>query len=831
MSTQNKTPDDEAYDNLIQELGLDIDLDEPIGDAAATGESDEMDLSEDELFRIEDREVGRQPAVEPEFEDTGVELSAELVAELRSVIMGSSADAPVQPEATEAKADVFAVDGVAAPLATEPPPLAEDAFTYDAPDEADGLVGEADEEAESWLDESTTVEDNESAFDDLIAQLTSGDDADLPSDEQAPSDDSLLEGASEFLHPTAQAAEEAEKFEPPEWGNEDDATDDPFAMDDPFGAAEPNEVEPIGEVESDIDYDDDEPSSEDEGGEEGFDLGFDAGVILREVLEERRAAEEEPKFDMSELIEDADEGQDDEVEDEIETASLTSDANGSLADVLGRALEDALASADDAPQEAHDYTEPDHQFEDDQPPSSPFSDAALEDDFSVLDAIEERPLSDFDDLAVEPAKPSVEAEPPPMPPAEADEDVVYSFSMAGDDAGDRLVPRISLHAFCQTAPVTQLMMAVQNDRRMANVSMEVHQGGSAAAFDYYADRSTPHLLIVETTGSPARILAELDQLAERCDENVKVIVVGAANDIRLYRELMHRGVSEYIVPPMETVQLIRSVANLFVDPEQPFMGKSIAVTGVKGGVGASTIAHNLAWVMSHRMESNTTLVDLDLNFGTTGLDFNEESQQTIADAILSPDRFDEAVLERLLTRATDNLSLFTAPATLDRTYDLDVETLDHVMGLVRQSVPFVVMDLPHIWADWFKSAVVGADEIVVVAQPELASLRNGKNLIDFLKAARPNDAPPRLVINNVGVPRRPEIPVKDFAAALDVEPDLVLPFDPQLFGTAANNGQMINEVSPESKCAQGMDYLAALLTGREPPRERQASILNKFFKR
>jgi len=161
---------------------------------------------------------------------------------------------------------------------------------------------------------------------------------------------------------------------------------------------------------------------------------------------------------------------------------------------------------------------------------------------------------------------------------------------------------------------------------------------------------------------------------------------------------------------------------------------------------------------------------------------------------------------------------------------LDAETYSTVLNTVRSSVPYVVLDLPHVWSDWYKETVLSADEIIIVAEPDLASLRNGKNLADFLKTARPNDEKPRLVINKVGVPKRPEIPVKDFAQAIELEPDLVMPFDPQLFGTAANNGQMISDVAEDSKCSQGIDYLASLMSGREVKVERP-SLLNKLFKK
>jgi pilus assembly protein CpaE len=433
-------------------------------------------------------------------------------------------------------------------------------------------------------------------------------------------------------------------------------------------------------------------------------------------------------------------------------------------------------------------------------------------------------------------RPDVVSEIAPPPPVMEEEEAElatdasaldYGFTSTSS-GGDRLIPRIAIHAFCTKTPLLGVMRQLTRDRRMKNVTMDVFEGGVKAAIQHYASETTPNLLLLEGAGDPMRLLQELDALAEYCDENIRVVIIGETNDIRLYRELMRRGVSEYLVAPVDPVQLIRAISGLFTDPDAPFMGKTLAVTGVLGGVGSSSIAHNLAWALSERIKVNATLVDLDLNFGTTGLDFNQDPAATIADALMSPERFDEAVMGRLITRATDRLSLFAAPATLDRTYDLDPDTYSHVLELVRTSVPFVVLDMPHIWSDWFKSTIVGADEVVVVAQPDLASLRNGKNLIDFLKAARPNDAPPKLILNMAGVPKRPEIPAKDFGQAMGLQPTLVLPFEPQVFGTAANNGQMIFDVAGESKCAQAIDQLATMLTGKEL-QTTKPSLLKKIL--
>jgi pilus assembly protein CpaE len=184
----------------------------------------------------------------------------------------------------------------------------------------------------------------------------------------------------------------------------------------------------------------------------------------------------------------------------------------------------------------------------------------------------------------------------------------------------------------------------------------------------------------------------------------------------------------------------------------------------------------------------------------------------------------------LLVKRGDHLSIFATSAAIDREYDAPVDAFESVLDAVRQSTPCVIVDIPHVWTPWVKATLIGADDIVIVATPDLASLRNAKNLVEILRANRPNDTPPRLVINQVGVAKRPEIPAKDFAETIGLEPALVLPFDPQIFGNAANNGQMINELSPKSPIAGGVRRLAELVTGRVPQPLQKASPFLSFLK-
>lgn len=419
----------------------------------------------------------------------------------------------------------------------------------------------------------------------------------------------------------------------------------------------------------------------------------------------------------------------------------------------------------------------------------------------------------------------------PQAANEVDLDAPMKATAAFEDTfegGDRAIPAIEAHFFCETSRTAALAQAVGGDRRMSNASVHVHQGGMDAAIAYLQENPTPNLLVLESSAATQTMVAQIDQLASYCDEGVQVMVIGATNDISLYRQLMARGVSEYLVPPVTPVQVVRSISNLFADPDAPFVGKSIAVLGAKGGVGSSTIAHNLSWALSENTRVNTALIDLDLSFGTTALDFNHEGTQSVTDALLAPERVDDAVISRLLAKATDNLSLFTAPATVSQVMDIDPEAYSVVIDGVRRLMPYVVLDLPHVWSTWLYNTLVASDEVILVCQPDLASLRNGKNMIDQLKSVRANDAPPRLIINMMGVPKRPEIPVKDFAAAIGVEPEIVLPFDPHLFGTASNNGQMISETDPAAKTSMAIDHLASVLTGRSVEQESK-SFLKKIL--
>jgi len=395
----------------------------------------------------------------------------------------------------------------------------------------------------------------------------------------------------------------------------------------------------------------------------------------------------------------------------------------------------------------------------------------------------------------------------------------------------RPLPRISVHVFCESDGVHRVMERLSQDRRMGKVNLRITSGGVDAAAQMFSSTPTPNLIVLETQAEPRNLLQELGPLAQVCDPSTRVILIGRYNDIGLYRELIRNGISEYMVAPVTMPDLLGAISSIFVDPDAEPLGRSIAFIGAKGGSGSSTIAHNCAFGISSLFSTETILADLDLAYGTANIDFDQDPAQGIAEAVFAPERLDEVFLDRLLTKCSQHLSLLSAPSLLDRAYDFEGGAFRPVMEVLQRSAPIAVLDVPHAWSEWTRSVLAEVDEVVITAVPDLANLRNTKNLLDALKKLRPNDRAPHLVLNQVGMLKRPEIAPADFVEPLEMQPVAIIPFDAQLFGNAANSGRMIAEVDPKSAAAETFSQLSHIVTGRAAIKRAKKGGLGKMLGR
>lgn len=437
---------------------------------------------------------------------------------------------------------------------------------------------------------------------------------------------------------------------------------------------------------------------------------------------------------------------------------------------------------------------------------APFAPPPVDDIFGLGECEEEDDVEDapFDppELEDEPVftAPVVQIEPAeqPSPPPQPEPPPIR----------DRPLPAISIYASWDRPETEALLRELAADPRLARADFEIARGGLDAAASR-AQTATIDLFVLDTTLDGAAMLSSLDRLRAAAP-SACIVILGAVNDIALLRDLAARGVSDYIVPPARAADVARSLCALFAAADG---AKTIAVIGARGGIGASTIARNVAWSIAERQQQRTTLVDLDLSFGSAATSFRQEPNLSVSDVIEAADA--EEALTKALTQPTPKLHLLSAPSKT-ATLEIDQNQFDNLISNVRRTASFVVLDLPHAWEPWVRTALRDADEVILVAGPDLASLRNADNILKLLRSERDKPSAPRIVVSMSGLPKRPEIPMKDFAEALRATPETTFMFEPELFASAEADGQMIYEAMPDAKAALQLDMLATLVTGHEP---------------
>jgi pilus assembly protein CpaE len=385
------------------------------------------------------------------------------------------------------------------------------------------------------------------------------------------------------------------------------------------------------------------------------------------------------------------------------------------------------------------------------------------------------------------------------------------------------------------AEVKAAIEQVLTDRRLAKARPKFFDGGIPEAARQYENDPSPDLLIVETHDPAKTIFEQLEGLSQVCRMETSLILIGAHNDVGLYRQLTKQGVREYVPLPVDTRQLLDAMVAICADPGDVKQARLIACIGASGGAGSTTVANNLAWCIGKLYDGEVTLLDLDLAFGTTALDFNLESPESSAQALAQGERIDEQLLARMTGKYNENLTLLTAPGDCNKAADIDAAALESTLKALRRNATWVVVDLPHYWCPWVRSALEAADEIVLTAMPTLASLRNTKSVIDTLNPMRKHDAPVRIVLNHVGQNPKTDISQKDFAHTLGAALAVSVPHEPAIFAQAANTGHMIGEAPRAQRVLDPMNELATLVSGRQGTEKRaqgkKLSFLEKLLPR
>jgi pilus assembly protein CpaE len=348
---------------------------------------------------------------------------------------------------------------------------------------------------------------------------------------------------------------------------------------------------------------------------------------------------------------------------------------------------------------------------------------------------------------------------------------------------------------------------------------KVNKGGLRNAVQSLSVSASPNILFVDLSesGDP---LNDINALAEVCEPGTVVIAAGQVNDVRLYRDLLASGIQDYLLKPFNQDQLRDAFANAQMIISGPRVNEPsaekphvmAAVIGVRGGVGASTLATSLAWLMGEKGNRTAALLDLDLHFGTGALALDLEPGRGLTDAIENPSRIDGLFIERAMVRANEKLSVLSAEAPINQPLLTDGSAFFQLQEEMREAFESIVLDLPRPMLVQFPHLVHDAHVAIVVAEFTLAGTRDAIRILSWLKANAPQSKV-IVVANRVPGGAVQEITRKDFEGSIERKVDLVLPFDQKLAAQAAKLGQPLAKVAGNSKLGQGLNQLMSMTVG------------------
>lgn len=347
---------------------------------------------------------------------------------------------------------------------------------------------------------------------------------------------------------------------------------------------------------------------------------------------------------------------------------------------------------------------------------------------------------------------------------------------------------------------------------------KAYKGGLRNAIQSLSVSTSPQILLVDLSESGDPI-GDINSLAEVCEPGTIVIAVGQVNDVRLYRDLLMSGLQDYLLKPVSANALRDAFADAQAALNAPKADDghvdrqhvSTAVIGIRGGSGASTVAASLAWTFAQLQGQQTSLLDLDVHFGTAALSMDLEPGRGLTDAIDNPGRIDGLFIERAMIKANERLSILSAEAPMNNPMLTDGTAFFQLQEEFRAAFENTVIDLPRSMLIAHPHLMQDVNIAVITTQLTLASARDSIRILAWLKQNAPH-CKVLVVANNVQS-AAVEITRKDFESTIERKIDLLLPADPKSLAQAAKLGQPVVEAVRGSKFSAGIVTLADMVAG------------------
>lgn len=343
------------------------------------------------------------------------------------------------------------------------------------------------------------------------------------------------------------------------------------------------------------------------------------------------------------------------------------------------------------------------------------------------------------------------------------------------------------------------------------------------AIDGLAGIRTPSLLMVDL-GHANDIMVEAERLAQVCDAGVRVVLLGEINDLRAYRDLLAAGVADYLVKPLSETELdavfarghAASSATLALAPAKipDTASEAVCIIGVRGGVGASTIAANAAWLAADSGTRTVTLIDMDLTFGTQALILDIDPGGGLSDAMKEPGRMDELFVKRASVTLGERFRVMAAETDPAKGDIASAEAFKGLLKIVLEETDLAVVDVPRMLCVAQPNILEPFQRVVLVAEPGLAAMRDSARLAALVAAANPS-AKVSVMLNRQGLAPKYELSRKTFEDGAGLDVAAILPFDPKSALGAEAAGKCVAQWSRRSRLGRAMVAATATIVGAD----------------
>jgi len=320
--------------------------------------------------------------------------------------------------------------------------------------------------------------------------------------------------------------------------------------------------------------------------------------------------------------------------------------------------------------------------------------------------------------------------------------------------------------------------------------LDIRRGGIRAAVAAMQKSATPKVLVVDVSGED-QPLSALSDLAHVVEPDVCVLVIGDTNNVDFYREVTRgMGAADYLAKPL-TRDIVARHFSAFLRGKTPAAqaalgGRAISITGVRGGVGATTLAVNLAWNFGVVMRRHTVLLDPDIQRGCAAFLLNVQPGPGLRVALEAPERLDSLLAERAAQPAADRLHVLAGEEAMAIYPNPAPGAAQVLLDALRGRYNFIVADVPFAPVPLYRDLLDLVDQRVLVMEPTLAAVRDTLRLL-ALPAAGDQAQRAIVVLNRLGIPGG--LTRKQVEDALKMKVDIAIPDLPRQVGSAATLGE------------------------------------------